>query len=132
MAGQSNYQDPGVERQPRRTQLSILLVLALIAVASLATLAIYKSVPVNERQAAAPNENAQAIRDLQTSQQQIRDQLKAVQQTVASDQAEMKRLSEEITSLNAKLETLQQSFASARQAPVAQPTEPARRKRPDR
>ncbi len=76
------------------------------------------------------NETAQAIRDLQASQQRAADQLKALQQTVSSDQAEIIRLSEKVTALTGKLEALQQSFASARRAPAPlQPIEPAKQKR---
>ena len=112
-------------------RLSIVVV-ALIAVALLAILGVYASIPVTERPANAPpaNETAQAIRDLQTSQQRAADHLKALQQMVSSDQAEIRRLSEEVTALTGKLEALQQSFASAQRAPVPlQPTEPAKQKR---
>jgi len=108
-----------------------IVVWALIAVALLAILGVYASIPVTERRASAPpaNETAQALRDLQTSQQRAADQLKALQQTVSSDQAEIRRLSGEVTALTSKLETLQQSFASAQRAPAPlQPTEPAKQK----
>jgi L-cystine uptake protein TcyP (sodium:dicarboxylate symporter family) len=42
-----------------------------------------------------------AIRDLQTSQHQVIDQLKALQEAVLSDRADMKRLSDEVAALNA-------------------------------
>ena len=42
-----------------------------------------------------------AIRDLQASQHQVIDQLKALQETVSSDRADMKRLSDEVAALNA-------------------------------
>jgi hypothetical protein len=45
-------------------------------------------------------------------------QLKTIQQTVSSDQAETKRLSAQVNALSVKLEALQQSFASAQQAPA--------------
>jgi peptidoglycan hydrolase CwlO-like protein len=107
-------------------------VFALIAAALLAILGVYASIPVTERRANAPpvNETAQAIRDLQASQQRAADQLKALQQTVSSDQAEIIRLSEKVTALTGKLEALQQSFASAQRAPaLLQPLEPAKQKR---
>ena len=43
-----------------------------------------------------------AIRDLRALQHQIVDQLKALQETVSSDRADMKRLSDDIAALNAK------------------------------
>ena len=42
-----------------------------------------------------------AIRDLQASQHQVIDQLKALQEAVSSDRADMKRLSDEVAALNA-------------------------------
>jgi uncharacterized coiled-coil protein SlyX len=48
---------------------------------------------------------------------------------VSSDRAEIKRLSDDVTALTGKLEALQQSFASAQQAPAVQATEPPRQKR---
>ena len=106
------------------------IALALLAVALVAILGIYESIPVKQRYAAvaaaAPDPTAQAIRDLQTSQQQAIDQLKGLQQTVSAGQVETRRLSEEVTGLTRKLEALQQSFASAQRAPIVEPAEPAK------
>jgi uncharacterized coiled-coil protein SlyX len=55
-----------------------------------------------------------AIRDLKASQHQVIDQLKALQETVSSDRADMKRLSDDVAALNAKFDALQQTFAGAR------------------
>ena len=51
------------------------IALALLAVALVAILGIYESIPVKQHNAAvaAPDPTAQAIRDLQTSQQQAID-----------------------------------------------------------
>jgi peptidoglycan hydrolase CwlO-like protein len=94
-------------------------------------LGVYETIPVQQYKATAPppDPTAQAIHDLQASLQQAVNQLKAVQQTVSSDRAEIERLSDDVTALTGKLETLQQSFASARQAPAVPPTEPPRQKR---
>jgi uncharacterized protein HemX len=116
--------------QPPKGHLSTV-VLALVALALLAILGVYASIPVRERPANAPpaNETAQALRDLQASQQRTADQLKALQQMVSSDRAEIRRLSDEVTALTGKLEALQQSFASFQHAPgPVQPTEPAKQK----
>ena len=108
--------------------------LALIAVALATTFGVYLSIPVKQHHAsapiaAAPDPTTQAIHDLQASQRQAADQLKVLQQTVSSDQAEIRRLAEEVAALTRKLEALQQSFASAQRAPVVEPTEPAKQKR---
>jgi chromosome segregation ATPase len=65
----------------------------------------------------ASDETTQAIKDLQTTEQRIVGQLLSVQQTLASEQAETRRLSDQITALSGKLDALQQSFASAQQQP---------------
>jgi uncharacterized coiled-coil protein SlyX len=97
-------------------------------------LGVYETIPVKQHKATAPpppppDPTAQAIHDLQASLQQAVSQLRALQQTVSSDRAEIKRLSDDVTALTGKLEALQQSFASAQQAPAVQPTEPPRQKR---
>jgi uncharacterized protein HemX len=130
MDDQSRFERPrGPDRHPRRARI---LVLTLLAVALVVPLGVYETIPVKLHKATAPT-TAQAIHALQTSQQQAADQLKALQQTVSSDRAEMKRLSDDVTALIGKLEALQQSFASAQQAPAVpptvQPTEPPRQKR---
>ncbi len=103
-----------------------IVVLALIAVALLAILGVYASISAK---APPANETAQALRDMQTSQQRAEDQLKALQQTVSSDQAEIRRLSEEVIALTGKLAALPQSVARAQRTPASlPPTEPAKQK----
>jgi uncharacterized protein HemX len=114
-----------------RSRKGRAFVLTLLAVALIVPLGVYETIPVKQHKATAPppDPTAQAIHDLQTSLQQAVDQLKALQQTVSSDQAESKRLSDQVNALSNKLGALQQSFASAPQAPVAlPPLEPARTK----
>jgi septal ring factor EnvC (AmiA/AmiB activator) len=129
MVDQSRFEcPPGPDRHSRRARI---LVPTLLAVALVVPLGVYETIPVKLHKATAPppDPTAQAIYALQTSQQQAADQLKALQQTVSSDRAEIKRLSDDVTALTGKLEVLQQSFASAQQAPAVQPTEPPRQKR---
>src|SRR5258705_10966060 len=83
------------------------IALGLLAVALVAIFGVYESIPVKQHNAtvaaaAAPDPTAQAIRDLQTSQQQAIDQLKGLHQTVSSGQAEIRRLSEKVTGLTRK------------------------------
>jgi len=118
----------------RRGRSPAFVALSSLAIVLLVVLGVYETIPAKPYEATAPpppDPIAQAIHDLQTSQRQAVDQLKAVQETVSSDRAEVKRLFDELTALNAKLDALQQSFASAQQQPSAavQPTEPARPKR---
>ena len=108
---------------------------AFIALSSLAfvllvMLGVYVTIPAKQHKAPPPDPTAQSIQDLQTSLQQAVDQMKALQQTVSSNQSETKQLSDQISALSGKLEALQQSFASAQQAPItALPADPARPKR---
>ena len=129
MGDQSRFErPPGLDRHSRRARF---FVLTLLAVALIVPLGVYETIPVKQHKATAPppDPTAQAIHDLQASLQQAVNQLKAVQQTVSSDRAEIKRLSDDVTALTGKVETLQRSFASAQQAPAVQPTEPPRQKR---
>ena len=131
MGDQSRFErPPGPDRHSRRGRI---FVLTLLAVALIVPLGVYETIPVKQHKATAsprpPDPTAQAIHDLQASLQQAVSQLRALQQTVSSDRAEIKRLSDDVTALTGKLEALQQSFASAQQAPAVQPTEPPRQKR---
>ena len=132
MGDQSRFErPPGPDRHSRRARI---FVLTLLAVALIVPLGVYETIPVKQHKATAPppDPTAQAIHDLQASLQQAIIQLRALQQTVSSDRAEIKRLSDDVTALTGKLEALQQSFASAQQAPAVQPvqpTEPPRQKR---
>jgi uncharacterized protein HemX len=112
--------------QPLNRHLPIVVLALIAVVALLAILGVYASISAK---APPANETAQALRDMQTSQQRAEDQLKALQQTVSSDQAEIRRLSEEVTALTGKLAALQQSVARAQRAPAPlPPTEPAKQK----
>ena len=122
MGDQSRFEGPpGPDRHSRRGRI---IVLTLLAVALVVPLGVYETIPVKQHRATAPppppppDPTAHAINDLQTSLQQAVNQLRILQQTVSSDQAETKRLSGQVNALSGKLEALQQSFASAQQAPA--------------
>jgi uncharacterized protein HemX len=120
------------DAEARKGRSPVFIALSLIAFVLVVVLGVYKTIPMKEQKPTAPDPTAQAIHDMQTSLQQALEQLKAVQQTVTSDQAEMQRLSGQVNTLSAKLEALQQSFASAQRAPapvVPIEPEPARSKR---
>lgn len=59
-----------------------------------------------------PDELIEATRALGTTQQQAVDQLQVVQDLLATQRAETKRLSDEIEALNAKLSALQEAVAN--------------------
>jgi peptidoglycan hydrolase CwlO-like protein len=58
------------------------------------------------------DELVEATKALESSQQQAIDQLQELQQLITSQQAETRKSSAAVAALNAKLEVLQQSFAS--------------------
>ena len=129
MGDQSRFEGP--PRPDRHSPRARIFVLTLLAFALIVPLGVYETIPVMQHKATAPlpDPTAQAIHDLQTSQQQAASQLTILQQTLSSDRAEIKRLSDDFTALTGKLEALQQSLTSVQQAPAVQPTEPPRQKR---
>jgi uncharacterized coiled-coil protein SlyX len=74
---------------------------------------------VSAAKTAAPVKNAAidelvgTTKALDVSQQQVVDQLQLMQDMLTSQQAEMKKTSDRVAALNANLESLRQSFASA-------------------
>lgn len=80
--------------------------------------------------AAPASEPPVSAADFRAFQQQIAGSLQSTAQLVAAEQAEIKRLSDQVAALSAKIETLQQQPAATAQAavPAAAPTAP--RKRP--
>jgi cell division protein FtsB len=72
-----------------------------------------------------------ALKDFQAFQQQIAATAQSTAQLVAAQQAEIKRLSDQVAALAAKIDTLQPPAATAQAAaPVPPPAAPAARKRP--
>ena len=83
----------------RRGRSPAFVALSSLAIVLLVVLGVYETIPAKPYEATAPpppDPIAQAIHDLQTSQRQAVDQLKAVQETVSSDRAEVKRLFDEL------------------------------------
>jgi uncharacterized coiled-coil protein SlyX len=64
------------------------------------------------------------LKDFQAFQQQVAGSIQSTAQLLAAQQAEIKRLSDQVTALNAKIDTLQRPAASA-QASVPPPAAPA-------
>ena len=135
------------DRTPRRAnrpgngRFVVAVILGLILGAGLMALwGIYGSVPPEPPEADvaanASNETAQAVKDLQTTEQKIVGQLQSLQQAIASnqaetkqtlaaEQAETKRLSDQVAALSGKLDALQQSFAGVQQQASPAPSEPS-------
>jgi uncharacterized coiled-coil protein SlyX len=71
------------------------------------------------------------LRDFQAFQQQVTATMQSTAQLVAAQQAEIKRLSDQVSALAAKIDALQAPAAPAQAAaPVPPPPPPAARKRP--
>ncbi len=111
----------------------ILPVLILLVIVAAGTATLWELYGGGFRSSSAPSQDTSAqiapvVKNLETSQQQAVDQIQALQQDLAAQQAETKRLSDEVAALNGKVEALQQSFASAPAAPAA--IAPAKKKPP--
>jgi cell division protein FtsB len=124
-------------RQPERRRWVSIAVVAALAIFGVASALLWRgyggAVPglpsfgsVAAPGAAAPaNDKAIGLKEFQALQQQIAGSLQSSVQVVAAQQAEIKRLSDQVSSLSAKIDALQSSAASAQAAaPVAPPSPP--------
>jgi hypothetical protein len=62
-----------------------------------------RSTPPQQPQANVSNEATQSIKDLQSAQQKIVDQLQSIQQPLTSEQAETKRLSDQVNRIERQI-----------------------------
>ena len=129
---------PGATTAPKDRSAGYL-VLSLFAIVLVTMVSVFATIPRKASNANAPAAVVQptatelALRqDLKASEQKMADQIRELKETLASDQAERKRLSNAVAALSSKLEILQQSFARVQEAPPAQTAEPARRNRGSR
>ena len=132
MIDQSNGHSPAKPNDDARKER--FLVLALVAVVLFSVLGVYATIPrklpeANVQTAARPTATELAIQDLKSSLQRADTQLLEIQRAQIQDKAEGKRLSEVVTALSNRLETMQQSIARNQQAPPIQPVEAARQSR---
>lgn len=71
------------------------------------------------------------LKDLQALQQQIAGPMQSTAQLLAAQQAELKRLADQVAVLSAKVDQLERPTAAAQAAlPAAQPASPAPHKKP--
>jgi uncharacterized coiled-coil protein SlyX len=133
------YDEP--EAKPKRTNWVSTAVVALLLVCVGVGLAFFwrayggsvsalPSIAAVNGPAAAPPAAGAAVKgvgpaDLQALQQQLAGQIQAVNQLLASQQAEIKRLSDQLAALTGKVDALQQPVAPA---PVAKQAAPVRKK----
>ena len=71
----------------------------------------------------ASDELLETTKGLEVTQQQAVDQLQIVQDQLVAQQTETKKLSEQIATLNEKLDALQQSVANIPAPPIAAPVQ---------
>jgi uncharacterized coiled-coil protein SlyX len=126
--------------EPRRwTRAAIVAVLVTVGVASallwrgygdsLPALPSFASVTAPAAPPAAAPDKAVGLGDFQAFQQQTAGSLQSTAQLLAAQQAEIKRLSDQLSALTAKIDALQRPTTSA-QAAIPPPAAPAVRKKP--
>jgi uncharacterized coiled-coil protein SlyX len=97
----------------------------------IATLPSFASVAAPSAAPPDPADKPVGLKEFQALQQQIAGSLQSSAQVVAAQQAEIKRLSDQVSALSAKIDALQPAAASAQAAaPAPPPPPPAARKRP--
>ena len=132
------YFDDTPEREPKRRLLVPMIISVLLAAtgsgsalawraygsgaAALPTPASVASAPA----AAAVANKAVELKDFQAFQQNITGSLQANERLLTAQQAEIKRLSEQVSALTAKLDLLQRPVASAQAALPAPAVKPVR------
>jgi septal ring factor EnvC (AmiA/AmiB activator) len=102
-----------------RWQLIIPLVAAFVLIGGGWT--VWAVSATKEAAPRAPNELLESTKGLEATQQQAVDQLQIVQDQLAAQQAETKKLSKQIATLTEKLDALQQSIANIPALSVATP-----------
>ena len=129
---QRHQEDRATARARRR--LIIPLVAALVLIGGVTAWALGGSkvdapppnvaivAPANSGQAS--DELLETAKGLQVTQQQAVDQLQVVQDQLAAQKAETKKLSEQIAAVTEKLDALQQSIATIPAPPAAAPVSP--------
>jgi outer membrane murein-binding lipoprotein Lpp len=138
-----DYETPREPRRRRWVSIAVAAGLAMLGVASALLWRTYSdSIPAlpsfasvaapGAASPADPADKAVGFKDLQALQQQIAGSLQSSAQLVAAQQAEIKRLSDQVSTLNAKIDALSRPAASAQAAvPAAPPpAAPAPRKKP--
>jgi uncharacterized coiled-coil protein SlyX len=134
-----NLHQPAPARR-RWVPIAVLAGLALLGSASAAAWYAWgdglPALPSFTSSGAAPAEVSDktvGLKDFQAFQQQIAATTQSTAELVAAQQAEIKRLSDQVAALTAKIDTLQRPAASAQAAAPAPPPPPppaAARKRP--
>jgi hypothetical protein len=114
-----SFEDKADDSEPGGWRSRILIVLVLASVGSASAFA-WKGAggpsltsPVSERAAPRPSEPLPARSDIEAIRQQMAAQAQSSQQSLAAQQAEIKRLTDRVASLSVRLDQLQRPAASA-------------------
>jgi uncharacterized coiled-coil protein SlyX len=121
--------DPGVTLPPRRNWILrvIVAVVGLVILAGAAGFVLlnyghlFDPAPAAQLPISVNVEEAVSPDDFKAFQQDVATKLEAVQQAAADQQADLKRLADQVGAMAAKLETLQSPPAAAAVAPVRPP-----------
>lgn len=139
----SDQFDPGIALPPRRSWV-LRLIVALVGLAILAGAVAYllftyghlfEPAPAAQLPISVSVEETVSLDDFKAFQQDVAARLEAAQQAVADQQADLKRLSEQVSAIAAKLESLQSPPAApaataVRPPVVAQTKKPPAARRP--
>ena len=130
------------DEEPRRSVLSTLVVVILLAATGSGSALLWRaygngaalpSFASAPDKAVATADRPVGLTDFQAFQQQIATSLQSTQQLLTAQQAEMKRLSDQMSALTGKLDLLQRPVAAAQgalPAPAPKPAAPAQQKKP--
>jgi uncharacterized coiled-coil protein SlyX len=131
---QKDQEDRAVVRDRRRLIIPLVVALVLIGGGWMMAWAFggtkAASAPPSEVSTASANsgqasdELLETAKGLQVTQQQAVDQLQVVQDQLAAQKAETKKLSEQMAAVTEKLDALQRSVADIPAPPVAAPVSP--------
>jgi uncharacterized coiled-coil protein SlyX len=131
-----SYEEP--DEEPRRSVLSTLVVVLLLAATGSGSALLWRiygsgpGIPSAEK-AVATADKPVGLNDFQAFQQQITGSMQSTQQLLTAQQAEIKRLSDQVSALTGKLDLLQRPVAAAQgalPAPAPKPAAPAPKNKP--
>jgi hypothetical protein len=128
--------------EPRRGVLSWILIVAMLMGTGSASALIWRTfgggpilpstTSITAPAAVAATQKPSTESELAALRQEITGSVQSTQAVLATQQAEIKRLSEQVSALSSKLELMQRGVASAQAAiPVPQPVAPAPKQKPE-
>src|SRR5207237_3311922 len=127
------------EEEPRRGLLSWILIVALLVGTGSGSAMLWRTfgggpILTSTTTALATTERSSGRGDLDALRQEITGSVQSTQQLLAAQQAEIKRLTEQVSTLTGKLELLQRPVTSAQAAipvPAPKAVAPAPKKKPE-